>query len=169
MSNEITQEYVKSLFIYKDGDLYWKISRTNRIKIGDKAGFIHPTGYKYIRINNKNHRTHRIIFLYHHGFLPQYLDHIDQDKLNNKIENLREVTRIQNGMNRKSYKNSSSKYKGVSWNKQNQKWVSYITINKKRKHLGSFINESDAAKIYNSAAIEYYGKYAYLNEVNKNV
>ena len=165
MSNELTQELLQSLFNYKDGKLFWKINRTNRVHIGDEAGFIHPNGYKHIRINNKNHRTHRLIFLYHYGYLPQFLDHIDQDKLNNKIKNLREVTRVQNGMNRKSYKNTSSKYKGVSWNKQNQRWVSYITINKKRKHLGSFINETDAAKTYNKAAIKYHCEYACLNVV----
>ena len=67
-------------------------------------------------------------------------------------------------MNAKSYKNSSSKFKGVSWHKRDQKWQAYITINKKRKYLGYFNNEKEAAKIYNAAAKELFGEFARINK-----
>lgn len=155
---EITQELLRSLFDYRDGELYWK--KRN----GNKAGNLNDKYYR-IGINGKNHSTHRLIFLYHHGFLPDFLDHIDGDKQNNKIENLRPASRAQNGMNRESYKNSSSKYKGVYWRKDNNKWQAHIRINNKPKYLGYFTVEEDAAIAYNIAAIKYYGEYARLNEM----
>lgn len=68
-------------------------------------------------------------------------------------------------MNCKSYKNSSSKYKGVTWYKEREKWMVRININKKHIFLGYFESEIEAAKAYNDAAIKYYGEYARLNEV----
>ena len=91
----------------------------NKVKSGDIAGSLNKTNkYYQIRLNYKNYLVHRLIFLYHHNYLPKVIDHIDRNKLNNKIENLREVTHSQNLMNCKSYKNSSSKYKGVTWIKK---------------------------------------------------
>lgn len=162
---ELTQEYVQSLFIYKDGFLYWKVSKSQRIHIGDKAGTITNSGYYSIGINNKIYRNHRLIFLYHYGYLPKYIDHIDRNKLNNRIENLRNVVHQQNQWNRSKSKNSSSQYKGVTWDKQTNKWMVQIKINKKQIHLGRFTNEIDAAKAYNKKATELFKEYANINEV----
>ena len=68
-------------------------------------------------------------------------------------------------MNRKSDRNTSSQYKGVSYFKQTNKWISYITYNNKRIHLGLFKNELKAAIAYNKKAIELFGEFAYLNKV----
>ena len=165
MKQEITQEYLKELFNYKDGFLYWKVRKAHCIQIGDIAGSLHkPTKYYLIKINNKAYKTHRLIYLYHYGYLPEFIDHIDRNRSNNKIENLRSVTKSQNQWNRKPNKNhSSSKYKGISWDKQNQKWKVRIRINGKRINLNYFKSETDAAIAYNKAAIKYYGEYAYLN------
>ena len=160
----ITQFEVKTLFNYKDGELYWKIYRQSNAKICDLAGSIHHSGYKQISINGKSYLAHRLIFLYHHGYLPKYIDHIDRNKLNNDINNLREVTQSQNNMNKSSVK-GSSQYKGVCWRKRRNKWETNIKINQKLKYLESFNLEEDAAKAYNKAAIELFGEYAKLNEV----
>lgn len=164
--SEITQEYIKFLFNYHDGELYWKISKQG-IKIGNKAGTLLKDGRIKIGINGKTYLNHRLIFLYHNGFLPKEIDHIDNNSSNNKIENLRSVTRSQNQWNRKSNINCSSKYKGVTWNKQANKWHVQIQINNKNIYLGRFINEIDAAIAYNKKAIELFGKYAYLNKIEK--
>ena len=84
------------------------------------------------------------------------VDHRNGDGLDNRKCNLRVVTRRQNGQNRRD--NSSSKYPGVSWHKGTQKWGAYIQINNKKKHLGVFKEERDAAKAYELACRELVGE-----------
>ena len=168
--SEITHELVRELFDYRDGNLYWRVAKANCLKIGDLAGFTRKDGYRQISINKKHYLTHRLIFLYHHGYLPKELDHIDGNSLNNHIENLRVVTHPQNCMNQKKTKTyngkaTSSLYIGVSWFNHNNKWGAHIKINGKLKHLGLFISETGAARAYNEAAIEEYGEYAMLKDI----
>ena len=109
----ITQAQVKDLFEYKDGNLYW-IKKTHpsvRIDIGDKAGTIlnkkQGRGYIVIKVNKNSYLAHRLIYLYHHGYMPEFIDHIDGDQGNNKVENLRPCSAVQNQYNRKINKNNN--------------------------------------------------------------
>ena len=79
--------------------------------------------------------------------------------------NLRVVTNQQNMMNCKSYHGSSSKYKGVNWCKGAKKWKAQIQINGKKKYLGIFTFEEEAAQCYNEAALKHYGEFALINEI----
>ena len=90
-------------------------------------------------------------------------DHINHDGLDNTRINLRSCTQQQNNMNKSSRKNSTSKYKGVSWNKRDNKWQSHIRFNNKTIHLGYYTNEQEAAKAYNLKAKELFGEFANLN------
>ena len=118
------------------------------------------TGYSY----TKKLFVHRIAWFLHYGIWPEHeLDHINNDKTDNRLENLRPATRKENGRNRKAHKDSSSKYKGVSWNKKQQKWISQIKINYKTEYLGCYTSEEDAARAYDKAARELHGEYACLN------
>ena len=74
------------------------------------------------------------------------VDHIDTNKLNNKLYNLQVITNRENTS--KDRKNGSSKYLGVSWNKSNKNWSATILINGKPKYLGSFTNEKEASQAY---------------------
>lgn len=167
---ELTRELLLSLFDYKDGEIFWKVSGAGR-KIGVPAGRHKLNGYGSTTVKSKGYYTHRLIFLYHHGYLPKFLDHIDGDKSNNGINNLREATRQKNGMNRKKQKSHNGKpttsiYKGVSWHKKAKKWRARIRSKGELKHLGMFTSEIEAAKAYNKAATKYHGKFAYLNIID---
>ena len=107
-------------------------------------------------------RMHHFLVNVPEGF---EVDHIDQNGLNNQKSNLRVATHSQNMMNRNSFKGSSSKYKGVSFDKKCNKWRSEVSLNKKHYYLGMFENESDAAMAYNKRALKLHGEYVNLNEV----
>lgn len=163
-----TQDLLKELFDYQDGELFWKVSKGSRANIGYRAGSVIRSGYLHVMINGKHYYNHRLIFLYHHGYLPEFLDHIDGDSLNNDISNLRVATQQENCRNKKkgksiNGKSTTSNFKGVTWDKQHQKWMSYIFVGGKRKHLGRFVSEIDAAKAYNKAATKSFGEFARLN------
>ena len=91
------------------------------------------------------------------------IDHVDGDGLNNQKLNLRICTSQQNQRNRQKNKVSSSKFKGIWWDKRVKKWQVSIQIGKKRKHLGYFHNEIEAAKAYDTAAKKYFGEFARFN------
>jgi hypothetical protein len=90
-------------------------------------------------------------------------DHRDGDGLNNTRANLRSATRSQNAMNRRKQKGTSSRFKGVSWNKREQKWKVKIMFNCRVINLGSFDSEKAAARTYDAAAKKYFGEFAKLN------
>ncbi len=95
------------------------------------------------------------------------VDHIDHNKLNNQKYNLRPCTNAQNSRNRrKTEKSFTSLYKGVSWEKRVNKWRCTLTFNYKQLYIGRFLNEKEAALAYNEKAKEFFGEFAYLNEVN---
>lgn len=90
-------------------------------------------------------------------------DHKNHIGLDNRKDNLRICTSSQNQQNRKPYKNGTSKYRGVSWCKNNKKWTTHITLNCRNYNLGYFDTEIKAAKIYDQKAKELFGEFAYLN------
>ena len=160
----IEQNYLKSLFSYKEGRLIWNEDRrANKVK-GTLAGYLNPvTKYFLIRINNKGYKASHLIYIYHHGKDVQFIDHIDGDTTNDRIENLRECNLQQNAYNRRAQINTSSQYKGVSFCKKLNKWECSLATNGKQKKIGMFKTEIDAAIAYDKIAKVIQGDFARLN------
>jgi hypothetical protein len=119
-------------------------------------------GIRTGRGNRKSHtiQMHRLILNVSTGMET---DHRDMNGLNNQRSNLRVCTKQQNNQNRKTYKKSSSIYKGVCWWKRDKRWGVSIRFNGKRQHLGYFDSETKAAKAYDKAALKHFGEFARLN------
>lgn len=122
------------IFDYKDGNLYWKIKPSLGVNIGDKAGTLNTFGYIQIKYKGTKRLAHRIIFYMMHGYVPKELDHINRIKTDNRIENLREVTRSENNKNKDIQKNNKSGVKNVCWHKASNKWI--VQVN--GKYCGIF-------------------------------
>lgn len=90
------------------------------------------------------------------------VDHINGDKLDNRIENLRLVTHAQNMLNWDNRRGTSI-YRGVSWNSERNKWKAQIQLNNKNKPIGRFNTEIEAAKAYDLEAKKLFGEFARLN------
>lgn len=110
------------IFEYRDGVLYWKHNRRGGrgIKKGDRAGSVLQTGYTQIVFEGEHYLRHRIVWLMHGRTIPEgmEIDHIDHDRQNDRIENLRLVTRTNNMRNQSKFVTNTSGVTGVSYHKQ---------------------------------------------------
>ena len=162
---ELSKEYFDELFAYKDGNLFWKNSRKGT-KAGDKAGGLYGDGYISLSVSNKRYLAHRVIFLMHNEYLPEMIDHIDGDRTNNRIENLRAATRAQNGHNFGLSAHNKSGHRNVYWSNKDNRWRVHLRCNGKRISCGSFVELDDAIAAANSAREKYHGEFAH-KEKNK--
>ena len=149
------------LFDYKDGQIYKK---------GSKKPFGHfdkRVGYIRCRVNKKSLLVHRIIYAMFNGdVMPEHdVDHVDRDKLNNRIENLRPATRGQNVVNSKVRSDNPYGYKGVTYHKASGKYAAQTMKDQVRIHIGLFDTPEQAATAYNQKIEELFGDYAVKNVI----
>lgn len=154
----ITQDQVKKLFDYQDGNLIRKIGYS-RAKIGEVVGYL-SSGRLKTTINNKGYYISRVIFLWHKGYLPKEVDHIDLNPLNNKIENLRGCTGSQNCMNTRLRPDNALGIKGVSFNKNHKKYYAQVSSNKKQILIGAYNTPEEARDACIAARNKYHGEFA---------
>jgi len=147
----ISQEFVRQRFEYiaDTGQLKRRKNATHA-----KVGWIDGSGHLVTELFDKTFYVHRLIFLYHHGYMPDQIDHINRVKTDNRIENLRECTHSQNILNRGKMDHDvsySSTYRGVSWEKgkteQSKHWRTYLCLNDKIIAIGAFETEVFASKM----------------------
>ena len=147
---------MENWFDLKDYEEYYLINKNGEIKSKRQNKIMKcKTDRGYLRIGlrkngiKKFYNLHRLLAI---QFIPNpndypLIDHIDNNKLNNDLTNLRWITHSGNQRNR-DYKNKSSKYRGVCWDKKDKKWKVAIRIDGKKKHLGCFSNEEEASLVY---------------------
>lgn len=165
----ITQEYLKECLHYdpETGVFTWlkrplkhfktinSYSSTNTMRAGTEAGAINSHGYCHIRIDGVTHKAHRLAWLYTYGRLPvKHLDHINHFKTDNRIENLREVTRSENGKNVGIPASNTSGYLGIDKRKDTGKWRVRLKIDGKQKNIGSYETLEQAVRAWEKAKNE---------------
>lgn len=155
----LTQDYLRQIFNYKDGNLYW-INPRQGIKPNTKAGTLNQDGYIHIKLNQKRYRGHRLIFFYHYGYFPIEVDHINGVRNDNRIENLREATKSQNAHNKQKPINNKSGVKGVYWRKDADKWAVEIAMNGKKYHFGHYKDFKEACFVALQKRYELHKNYA---------
>ncbi len=145
----LTQEFLKEKYNYNKKTGILTFRKNNKI-VGSVDG-------EYIRtsINKKTHRTHRLIWQWVTGDIPNKIDHIDGVGTNNKWDNLRNVNHGENMKNMKKFKHNKTGQLGVSWYKKRDLWRAVIGVNKKVKHLGYFESFSDAVDARKNAEVLY--------------
>ena len=151
----VSQELLLALFNYNDktGEFTRKITTGTKAKIGSVAGIINDAGYVEIIVNSYKYKAHRLAWLYYYGVFPSsQIDHIDNNRANNSINNLREATNTQNAYNKSISKLNSTGFKGVSLDKRSGRYRAYITIDKKQKSLGYYATAEEAGAAYVTAA-----------------
>lgn len=152
----LTQEQLKEFLDYnpETGVFRWKSALGNRIKIGDVAGTVHNDGYRCLQIAGKSYLTHRLAWLFVFGEWPKdQIDHINGDRSDNRISNLRDVTHRENTQN--AHKHRNGHLVGTTFHKHRKKWMAQIVNKGKRKHLGYFLTELQAHQAYLNALQQY--------------
>lgn len=158
----ITQaELMQQLKYEPESGNFIRVKNSTKAKVGDIAGGVSSgDGYVYIRIltpNSTKFLAHRLAWLYMTGEHPkEFIDHKDGNRSNNKWENLREATSIENSRNRKLRNDNNSNLTGVSFNFRLNKWVATCKIpNKKSNHIGVYESKKEAYDAY----VEYASKH----------
>lgn len=152
---DLSIDRLKSVLSYdpETGIFIWiakTSSRGNRIRIGNQAGVIGPTGYILIGIDKQRFGAHRLAVFYMTGAMPvNVVDHIDGCQSNNAYKNLRVITHRENIENRnRPNKNGSTGFLGTHFCKQTGRFVASITVNRRRINLGRFDTPEQAHEIY---------------------
>lgn len=158
----LTQEELKRQLRYdpETGEFTWLITKPG-VRSHKRAGKTRPNGYKLISIDYTHYYSHRLAWLYMYGVWPTGdVDHINRNPSDNRIANLREVTRSLNLRNVAARKNSTTRLKGVTLQKSG-KYRACICVNNKKQHIGLYWTIEEAAAAYEAEAKRLYGEFAY--------
>ena len=157
------------------GNINYQVSNIGRVR-NVKTGRIMKgfTSDGYVRVGMYHMNTRKMCSV-HRLVAREFLtntenkaevDHIDHNRSNNCLTNLRWTTAAENQRNSVAKRNTTSKYKGVTFNRQHKKWRAQIQPTGNAKHIGYYNSEKEAAIAYNTCAREMYGEYANLNDVS---
>jgi hypothetical protein len=141
------------------GKFSHRVRKNNRTKAGDPAGHLEHSGYFSIGIGNEIFQAHRLAWLYVFGEFPRgYIDHINGDRGDNRLMNLRVASRSQNGMNQRVHRDNRTGFKGVS--KKRNKYCAQIKCDGRMKHIGIYSTPEEASAAYQQYAAAKWGVFA---------
>ncbi len=129
-------------------------------RLNASVWYLCKQGYAYMVMNGTTVKMHRSVLDYKGD---DTIDHKNGVKLDNRRSNLRIATNSQNISNRRKYAGGSSRFKGVCFDKNNNRWLARISINRNQRNLGRYVCEDDAARAYDVAAREVHGPFACVN------
>jgi len=159
----VIEEFCKIVrYDHDNGNFFWKVNRYGRggSRAGMVAGFINENGYRCFRIKGKKFYAHRLAWLFIHKQWPHgIIDHINGNRSDNRICNLREVTTSQNIANTNATCAKSS-LRGAHWSSEKGKWFSRIMFNGKTKYLGYFNSKEEAHNAYIIARRNLHGEFS---------
>ena len=152
---KLTQSQLQSIFTYDPftGVVTWTHGVSN-MPANSIAGCTNQSGYKVVTVEGKSFRLQRVIWILMFGHIPDgfYVDHINGNKLDNRLQNLRLATNSQNQQNRPAPKNNTSGYRGVTWHKQANKWMARLCHNKRRITIGFYDTPHEAYQAFKNEA-----------------
>ena len=156
--NQISHDQLKTALRYcvDTGVFTWLAPTSNRVKIGAPAGVKGNHGYLVIGLNGTKYLAHRLAWFYSYGTWPLgEIDHIDRNRQNNSLVNLRDTTRGENALNVGARMQSSSGIKGVSWDKVCNRWRVQMRVKGKQTYIGVFKTLDEATVAYERFAVTY--------------
>lgn len=151
--DSVTQERLRELFELTDDFRFRRIKQQRTQLVGKICGCQRRDGYREVTVDSVCYLEHRLIYLWFHGHMPNEIDHIDGNRANNDIANLREADHGNNMMNMKRPSSNSTGHKGVSFKKKLGKFVAQIATEGKKMHLGYFDTAEAAHAAYCAAAM----------------
>ena len=157
----LSQTCVKTLLHYNpETGLFTWLKSPRYGWVGKTAGCLSNNGGVHIKINGMLYQAHRLVWLYVHGYLPPLIDHINGNRADNCIANLRVANKSENAINSKKRVDNKSGYKGVHWHKQSSRWRACIRKDGIGRTLGNFKSPEEAHEAYKNAALELHGSFA---------
>lgn len=147
----LTADDVRRLFDYDPGtgEFTRKVRTARCVRVGGRAGSVHPRGYVHIKIGRYSYAAHRLAWLYVHGEWPRgQIDHVNGQRSDNRLSNLRVCAQSENQQNTTLLRESASGLRGVGWHKASGKWRARISVAGVTKNLGTFPDRASAVAAY---------------------
>lgn len=161
----ISYDRAHEVFRYdpKTGGVFWRVS-LGRSKAGEPVGkALGNHGYRQVQVDGCKMLLHRLAFFVFYGWVPEEVDHENRIKTDNRIMNLRPATTHQNRGNVAVAPKNSSGFKGVCYRARSRSWHAQLWVNGRSRHLGACATPEEASRLYDKAAREYFGEFAWLN------
>jgi hypothetical protein len=159
----LTAERLRELLAYdpETGAFTWLVSLSRNVPAGRRAGSVRRDGYAQVCIGGVRYMAHTLAWFYVHGeWRVGGLDHVNGDRADNRLANLRRSSPAQNSANSRCHADNVSGFKGVSWHKPTSRWNARIRTGGVNRSLGYFDTPEEAHAAYAKAALEHHGEFA---------